>query len=383
MSGLFSRFWNLCVPPVPHAVRDELTLLQYQRLQSQIPLLYIVLGAVVLTAATYLPAPLQGRISLFLPLTIFIACVARCLVWLRRRDHVVSVEAARKLIRTTIVVSTLLAMVCSYWCVTTWQGAAHASRDVYAIFMAMGTLSTAYCLSHMRLGAVLNLIIGLAPISIALFLSGDPMNRGAAASLMVASGFLIRMIYQQHQHLVALLLLQQRMEELAYTDSLTGLLNRRAFYDRLAAEAALATSSQPLGVILIDLDGFKPVNDRFGHAVGDALLQRVAQRLSSQCADGIDVARLGGDEFALLVPARVGLAVPDVSQRVLAGLILPFEVDGARVRVGASAGHACWPADGNTIEELMVSADMALYIAKGGSRGRSRTQPVRKALVIG
>ena len=163
----------------------------------------------------------------------------------------------------------------------------------------------------------------------------------------------------------------QTLYELASADSLTGLANRRAFkqaFDNVLNNPAADTA---FGIALIDLDGFKAVNDQLGHLAGDALLQTVSARLTRHSKAGDLVARLGGDEFAVLFRGTVG--EEDVSARstaLLVSLCTPTEIGGVRVPVSASLGYALCPKHGESVADLMQAADAALYAAKKEGKAR-------------
>lgn len=152
----------------------------------------------------------------------------------------------------------------------------------------------------------------------------------------------------------------------AFHDELTGLPNRVLLLDRLNQAIARAKRQQrQLAVLLLDLDGFKDVNDRLGHVAGDKLLQRVAERLVS-CIRGSDTAcRYGGDEFVVLLPE-----VDDqnralvVAGEIHARLARPYLVDEHTIAVTASIGVAVYPRDGVSQNELIKQADVAMYLAK-------------------
>lgn len=153
-----------------------------------------------------------------------------------------------------------------------------------------------------------------------------------------------------------------KLMRLASQDTLTGLTNRRRFEYLLNDELQQAGK---LALLLFDLDGFKDVNDRFGHGVGDGLLQAIASRLPTVLGPAATLARFGGDEFAVLVK---GTGDPMVAHKVANAIIgsfkQSFEVDGNAVRVGVSVGFAMAPGHGADIEELIACADCALYRAK-------------------
>ncbi|RYY08212.1 MAG: GGDEF and EAL domain-containing protein, partial [Alphaproteobacteria bacterium] len=158
---------------------------------------------------------------------------------------------------------------------------------------------------------------------------------------------------------------------LACTDALTGLVNRREFNGALAAAIGTATTSAiPLSIVLIDLDGFKDVNDTHGHAAGDTILKTVAHRLHTVFGSGGTIARLGGDEFAVLVPRdHDGATVAMLADKASKLLHQPVAWRGNMVTVGASIGISCFPNDGTAADELLHAADIAMYEAKRNNKG--------------
>jgi diguanylate cyclase (GGDEF)-like protein/PAS domain S-box-containing protein len=157
----------------------------------------------------------------------------------------------------------------------------------------------------------------------------------------------------------------------AMHDSLTNLPNRTLLYDRLEKAIETARPEQTmLGLMLMDLDRFKDVNDTFGHQFGDALLKQVAFRLQNQVHISDTVARLGGDEFALVLPAlRDADAAANAARKILHTLEQPFVVEGQVLEVGASIGIALYPDHGTDARTLMRRADVAMYAAKQAQSG--------------
>ena len=166
---------------------------------------------------------------------------------------------------------------------------------------------------------------------------------------------------------------EAKIAHMALHDSLTGLPNRAHFNERLDHAIARGKRGEIVAVHLIDLDRFKAVNDTLGHAAGDKLLQLVADRLRRLVRDIDTVARMGGDECAIV---QVGISEPadatHLALRVIESISAPYEIDSHQVVIGASVGIAIAPLDGDSPEELMRNADMALYRAKGDGRGTFR-----------
>jgi len=167
---------------------------------------------------------------------------------------------------------------------------------------------------------------------------------------------------------------ERQARELAYQDPLTGLANRRQFEEALSVAAA---SPPPGGashaVILVDLNGFKYVNDTHGHGIGDEVLLIVAQRLLRAVRQGELVARLGGDEFAVLAPHLLGPeAAANIALRIIQGFAEPIKTGNIRHDLGAAIGISLLPDDAQSVDEAIRMADVALYRAKAERRSTFR-----------
>jgi diguanylate cyclase (GGDEF)-like protein len=156
---------------------------------------------------------------------------------------------------------------------------------------------------------------------------------------------------------------ERALSQLAYKDVLTGVGNRTAFQVQLQSLTESATS-QPFAVLVIDLDGFKAINDEFGHHAGDQLLVGIAERISGLLRPQDFVARIGGDEFTILYPSNDLDAVERFADKLIRTILEPVKIDAGSVRVGASVGVAMCPMhhyDGSTVVKM---ADAAMYVAK-------------------
>jgi diguanylate cyclase (GGDEF)-like protein/PAS domain S-box-containing protein len=177
---------------------------------------------------------------------------------------------------------------------------------------------------------------------------------------------------------------EARLERQANFDALTGLANRSRFNDRLEqAVLAAAEHHTQLAVVFLDLDRFKFINDRLGHAVGDRLLQCIAERLRSKVRDCDTVGRFGGDEFLLLVNGHSGAAaVRALAEALLQEIARPWTIDQETLQIGCSVGVALFPADGLDANMLIRNADTAMYRAKqlGGNVCQFFTEELNQQL---
>ena len=164
---------------------------------------------------------------------------------------------------------------------------------------------------------------------------------------------------------------QERLTHLANMDVLSGLPNRGRVRQLLGEALRQSTAGNvPCAIMFLDLDGFKPVNDTFGHPKGDAVLQAVAKRLCDQVGPDGHVGRMGGDEFAIVITdAQSRHKVEQLADGIIAAIAEPYMIDQTEIRIGVSIGCAFGPIDGATVDDLILKADLALYEAKGAGRG--------------
>ena len=180
-------------------------------------------------------------------------------------------------------------------------------------------------------------------------------------------------------------LVNAKLHQLAYYDTMTGLRNRICLLNDLKslAEKNGASGLNAVSIVMLDLDGFKEINDSLGHSTGDHVLSQVAKRLSVAARGSGKAYRLGGDEFTLVLPrCDDPLLASNVADRAMRAVEEPLEIDGRRLTVGASAGIAIAPAHGSSVEEVIGSADLALHDAKlSGGRKFSLFAPAMRARV--
>lgn len=165
---------------------------------------------------------------------------------------------------------------------------------------------------------------------------------------------------------------QDEIQYLAFHDHLTGLANRKMFATQIAELKSLAEASgDKMAIITLDLDNFKPVNDNFGHLVGDQLLQAVARRLKSISGPDTVVSRFGGDEFVVgtIPPKTEPDFLGELADCLIGKVRRPYHIEGLEINVGTSLGSAQYPEDSSDLAELIQLSDIALYEAKGSAKG--------------
>ena len=191
----------------------------------------------------------------------------------------------------------------------------------------------------------------------------DAIRRPAAPSESDRRVWLLRDASVRHRA-------EAELREQALHDPLTGLPNRALLLDRLTSTIAVAQRQDtPVSLLMLDLDGFKSVNDTWGHHAGDKVLVEIAARLSGTLRESDTAARLGGDEFVLMLPATPLLGAIETSRALVDFIVAPIAVDGKPLTVGASIGIAVFPNHGRDADVLLAAADSAMYTAKRSGGG--------------
>jgi diguanylate cyclase (GGDEF)-like protein len=161
----------------------------------------------------------------------------------------------------------------------------------------------------------------------------------------------------------------EQLKKLALYDWLTGLPNRLLLEDRLQQAIAKAQREQACFVVFfLDLDCFKMVNDKFGHAVGDLLLNQIALRLSENLRHQDTIARMGGDEFVVVAEINTAQDISAIHEKMAKSFARPFVISGNTLTIDASIGHSRYPEDGESIGDLLAKADDGMYYLKNEKR---------------
>ena len=313
----------------------------------------------------------------------------RLAYWLKVRHRVErqSLDVIRRDLRHANVEIPSLTFVFGLLAATTFrQGGPFEEPQLLAASWIVAA-ACALCLMRLARCAVLVVAAATAPIAAALVLCGSAITLWLAALVMVASGLIAYMLIENSRAFSEIVRsrfmiakmhrdaeeARQAATAIAYTDHLTGLPNRRFLLSLLAERVqARQAGAEPFAVGLLDLDGFKPINDIHGHPAGDRILEQVADRLKAAMRDRGHVARMGGDEFAVLCEGigceRDALALAETLKAAFAA---PFALDGIAIHLQCASGFALFPVSADRADSLIRLADIALYRAKASGRGAS------------
>ena len=370
LRGLLQRYVDSDLStPSARAVVEE----RYWSLRRQVPIVYL-LGLVNLSA---MELATSGRLTIGVNLPTFIAAcgLLRLFQWFghgRTISHAMMVGRMRQ---TIWFAAAVCAAVCAR-CLYLFQVGDAASHMAVMLFGGLTAIGVAYGLTALPVAGRIPLVLIIVPISISALFSRDPYFAGAAFGLVVVAGLTMRLLNAHSRHFTDVILSrsriaheQQKVEHAhqeavvaATTDFLTGLPNRRAFVAALEA----AAGDGAFAVAILDLDRFKSVNDTFGHATGDQLLDQVAARLIRVIGSRGMVARLGGDEFGILVrDVRRTRNAHHLGREILDRVNGPVHLQGRQLVISACCGLALSRSgESKSPSRLMADADLALYQAK-------------------
>ena len=307
-------------------------------------------------------------------------------MWIKTQGEVVSDAVARRRLKTIVTGATALSAI-----FVTWSLALYPYGDAYtqghvAFYVGITVISCVFCLMHMRPAALLASGVVIIPFTIFFLVTGRLVFIAIALNMLLVAAAMVYVLITYSRDFANMIDFQKKLVEthtetqrlsdenlrLANLDSLTDLPNRRQFFTRLHELVQRASCDNKRFVVgLIDLDGFKSVNDVFGHTIGDKLLIEAGRRMQDICGETIFLARLGGDEFGVIVDADIDdAAIHALGSRICRILEAPFTLPGIIAQVSGSAGFATFPDAGSTTELLFERADYALYHAKQHLRGR-------------
>jgi diguanylate cyclase (GGDEF)-like protein len=366
--------------------QPELVQEQLRAFSKQIPLLYFVLVAnMVFLAMTHFDVA-PGLLTIAFPIAFGLLAMVRIVGWWRTRHVAFDPEQSHRRLKSTVFLCAALGIVMAVWSMALLPYGDTARNGHVAFFMGVTLVACVFCLMHVRAAAFVLALVVAIPFAIKFgMLHSYVMSAIAANMILVATAmlYIVSTHYEEFTTMVRQRLsLQQTHEEtlrlsaenhkLANLDSLTNLPNRRSFIARIEKLIAERTGDQGhFAVGLIDLDGFKAVNDLYGHGAGDALLVEVSRRLGSLENAYVSFARLGGDEFGFISQNVEGISV--LGHNICESLRQSYLVNDVKLEISASCGMALFPLSCTTSRELLECADYALYQAKAHNNGGALT----------
>ena len=373
----------------PHSSKGaDLLRQRYRSMQRQVPLMYLsalcsFIGLQIATAGQL--------ISRFSPAWVAaVMLILRMAHWAKRQDENISVLEIERQLRITVVFAALFSVFFCAWGLYLFSGPSN-DKSFILLFGSMASVGCAYGLSSFPKAARLPLYLLAVPLGMRAVMLGELNLAGAGITLVVISLLVARVLTVHNEDLSQLSASRsqnaaereraleaegaarqekEKADLIAGTDHLTGLPNRRVFMDRLEDE--LASPSRHMGALaVIDLDGFKPINDSFGHGLGDTILTLVAERLEAGLRAGDLCARIGGDEFGVLFDRCAGPAeAKNIAERLCAALDLPLSVEGRDFKIATSCGVTLVTEQDLDSSEVIAKADTALYKAKESGKGK-------------
>lgn len=358
---------------------------RYIAVSRQIPVMYCIIGVSLIAVAYTHYGVAADYLSLYIPVALVAMLLYRAINLLRSdisslTDEDIAHRMVAAVKRTTMIAVTFAALEIALF----HQGNAYTQMHV-AFFATITVLGCIACMMHLRLqSTILALFVALPPV-VLLILSDVVVFKAIAVNTFVVVGTMLFMCFRYAGDFAELIAKQQQLQEqrsrlralnrqnrwLADHDSLTNLPNRRHFFSRLAESiGGDAVEARPRIVGILDLDGFKAVNDVLGHLAGDQLLADTANRLRDVLNQDAFLARLGGDEFGVIFSASTDAeGAVKKSHQMCEALLAAFDVKGSSVHIAATVGLASFPSAGRTGEEVYERADYALCYAKQHSRG--------------
>ncbi len=339
---------------------------------KQVPLLYSVLSINALLCMLSFHEHAPTWLGIYLPGLVVLTSIVRTVVWLRERRKVLSDEQARRRLRGVVGIGGALTVVTLTWFLGLFLAVDTAELKIHVAYsLAVTIISGMICMMHLRPAMVM---VGCAtlPLCVILLLSGETRLAIVGVNqllVLIAAIFVLAVASRDFDRMI---MLAGENARLANLDSLTGLPNRRAFFDHVGRQLkGDGARGRIFAVAVMDIDGFKAINDLHGHVTGDRMLIEASRRLQQLCQTGTAVHRLGGDEFAFVLPeARDPATIIAFGEQVCAAISEPFKLPGATAKVSASIGFAVHPVAGRSAELLYERADYALYFAKSHRRGK-------------
>jgi len=357
----------------------ELALAQHAAFTKQLPLLYFILATNSLAVAVSFHGVAPDWLTIGVTAPLCAACFWRLGWWTVERKRKPDVETALAHLRASGALAAGLTIAFTAWALALYSYGDPYARGLVVFFLASTMIGCIFCLMHVRSAVLSVAVLANAPFLAYFLVDPQIAVRSIAVDFALVSAALVYVTgvyYRDFANLIESRRATQRLSDenlrLANHDSLTGLANRRCFFESLSGVfAAAARRDARFAVGVIDLDGFKGVNDTYGHIVGDRLLAETSRRLEAACKGEARLFRLGGDEFAIIVEDCANAKLSALGKTIEDAVRQPFTRGEIDVMIGCTIGFAAYPDNGDAPMRLYEKADYALYFAKKQRRGQT------------
>ncbi len=368
---------------------DALVMEQHKTLAKQLPPLYlvIILTTIGLIISAWNTAP--NWLAIYFPVFLMLVTLMRLVVWVSKGLKIddFTIQQRKRDLLSVIFFAPTLGLSYTLLGIALFHYGGTGTQQEIVFLLVIACYVASYCLACLPRASIPTVVLATVPLILTMLMSDNRSMSIYGLVLIPVTLLLTYMLLNSYLSLVHVLKSRNEVAEkheeaekarqevsfIAFTDVLTEIPNRYRFFGFLKERIEIAkTSRHTFAVGMLDLDGFKAVNDLYGHAGGDEVLKQVGSRLKSIMQDKGKVARLGGDEFAILVDdASTPKEVEELGEIINEALSAPFSISGRSAILSASLGFSFFPSSGPTATRLIEHADQALYVAK--IDGRSNT----------
>jgi len=358
----------------------ELVQAQLREMVRRTPMVYFItlLSALGLAHTMYGVAPM----ALVLPVPAFLVavCAYRIVYWSMQKGRTYTHDQAVARLSASGRLAGIMSILFAAWCIAVASYGDVATQGLVAFYITVPAVGVVSCVMYLRAAAMYTGTGVVLPFSLYYISTGVPNNVVMGCVSMTVTLAVIYVMLTYYDDFAKLISsnsvtksLSEENKKLANIDSLTELPNRRKFFDDLDGAFKCLVDRERMTVGIIDLDGFKPINDVYGHDTGDRLLAAVAKRLEPFERSSVKIARLGGDEFALIAyPALSDDDASELGADICMALTEPFILEEGPVHIGGSMGIVTSSSrEVKTAHKLYEQADHALYFAKNNCRGQA------------